>query len=253
MVRTKQTAGKRPKKSFQPAVFSSQLFWCPERSCSRFYQHRQSLYRHRCVEHGRLQLVNDDVEPDDVISSPQPSGNARMRAVLSSPSTSFEDLLRYMDSDEAAATFNQEAAPMDEALQNSAAPAAPSTVPTTLRGVVPKKEMRAKPSLRLLTADSIAKRWLPTPAVSSEAACGMLQDMPSYSPFSIAATAQRRLGLTAQQRVALRRRLSTAAMMERRIATATTRGKHGWQLCDGSRASHRSLASASRTATVKSY
>ena len=42
--------------------------------------------------------------------------------------------------------------------------------------------------------------------------------MSAYTPFSIAATAQRRFGLSDKQRVGLRRRLSAAAVTERRMA-----------------------------------
>ena len=79
--------------------------------------------------------------------------------------------------------------------------------------------MRARPPWRRQAADRIARRWRPSPAVSTEAVYGMLTDMAAYSTFAIAAAAQRRLQLTEHQQGSLRRRLSAAARTERQMVT----------------------------------
>lgn len=224
MARTKQTAKKHPKTVFATAAVASKLLWCPEPGCLQYYRHRQSLHRHRDRVHGRLAPSSKEA----VTSSPQLSDNSRVMAVMTSPTTSFEELLRYMDNDEVAANSDQDAAwmddvqsstaavSMDEALEQEAS--AQSTFRSAATGVVPMKEMRTTSSRQQPTADGIARRWMTTPAVSTGAVYGMLQDMAAYTPFSIAATAQRRFGLSDPQRGALRRRLSAAALTERTMA-----------------------------------
>jgi hypothetical protein len=185
MARTKRPDTTQPTRPLPIARFPSRVYWCTEPGCSKHYLHRQSLKRHRARNHGRSPSVQESQEPVAPATSPNDG-------------SSFEGLLRYVEA------------------ASSGAPSPASTTglsaaAVTRRTVAPWKEMTSRSSGRRQTVDGIARRWRSCPIVSTDAVYGMLMDMPSQSPFTIASAAQRRFVLTGRQRVSLRWRLSAAA------------------------------------------
>jgi hypothetical protein len=133
----------------------------------------------------------------------------------------FDGLRGFVDHDHDEAAAMQEAAsPRTPSTTRASLPSSSASqlpVAAVARAVAPRKEMGARPPLRRQAADRIARRWRPSPAVSTEAVYGMLTDMASFSTFAIAAAAQRRLKFSENQQTSLRRRLSAAAHTERQM------------------------------------
>ena len=193
------------------ATVASRVYWCTESGCTKHYLHRQSLRRHRERSHKKSSSVRGEKPEDTCFES------ASLDEQL------CDELLQLMDSGNMEADGTQGAALLEGASSVSASrqcsPTARAVTAVATRAVAPMKGACVQPSQRRLAADRIARRWRPSPTVSTDAVYGMLTDMASFTPFAIAAASRRRLQLTERQQCSLRRRLSAAALTERRMVT----------------------------------
>lgn len=215
------------------------------RECSKTYCQRQSLSRHRRLNHQRAPATarsatitrsDDDLQGLEALL-PSPFGSSMdVSAVIGSlaaPSSSVELPIGDQGASVSVVIANPGAhvTVVDPATaEGSVVMGSPTPVEYAV-GVddfqapqpVPPRRYAARKELSRMTsetdgrqvADLTAARWYRTPLFTSDTVCRMAQDLPSSSPAVISETAGRRFGLNGRCRATLRRRLSAATTMER--------------------------------------
>lgn len=220
---------------------------CPVEGCRKTFQHKQSLQRHLRSRHpdyqqsgfvdfgdpafrslmqymeeaGPITLLPVDAadgkksaclpaDPDTAVPSAsatdQSAGGCRATSTSYAADVNGGARATTVDLEFSPVTMDEDDDPENDDVEpwKAAKPAA----------VAPRKDIPHAASSLL---DRAAEQWLRTPDVSAEAVITMVTELPTQSPFSIAAAAQRRFGMSTAARTSLRRRLSAATAMERRM------------------------------------